>query len=89
MPERCAKSWMRRLAQICFDSIALSEQHVALGGISSSAPEFVFGYLAAVTSRVKRISAFAHSLGDRQSVDLRFINRGRPENRFQDLLEEL
>ena len=47
-----------RLAeQMGFDSIALSEQHVALGGISSSAPEVVFGYLAAVTSRVKLRSA--------------------------------
>src|SRR5471032_3275102 len=43
--------------QMGFDFIALSEQHVALGGISSSAPEVVFGYLAAVTSRVKLRSA--------------------------------
>jgi alkanesulfonate monooxygenase SsuD/methylene tetrahydromethanopterin reductase-like flavin-dependent oxidoreductase (luciferase family) len=43
-----------RLAEkVGFDCVALSEQHVALGGISSSAPEVVFGYLAAVTSRVK------------------------------------
>lgn len=40
-----------------FDCVALSEQHVALGGISSSAPEVVYGYLAAVTSRVKLRSA--------------------------------
>ncbi|WP_431015674.1 LLM class flavin-dependent oxidoreductase [Bradyrhizobium pachyrhizi] len=47
-----------RLAEsVGFDSVALSEQHVALGGISSSAPEVVFGYLAAVTSRVKFRSA--------------------------------
>lgn len=47
-----------RLAEkMGFDHIALSEQHVALGGISSSAPEVVFGYLAAVTSRVKLRSA--------------------------------
>ncbi|MGY4572633.1 LLM class flavin-dependent oxidoreductase [Bradyrhizobium pachyrhizi] len=47
-----------RLAEsVGFDSVALSEQHVALGGISSSAPEVVFGYLAAVTSRVKLRSA--------------------------------
>jgi alkanesulfonate monooxygenase SsuD/methylene tetrahydromethanopterin reductase-like flavin-dependent oxidoreductase (luciferase family) len=43
-----------RLAEkMGFDCVALSEQHVALGGISSSAPEVVYGYLAAVTSRVK------------------------------------
>lgn len=36
-----------------FDLIALSEQHLALGGISSSAPEVVYGYLAARTSRIK------------------------------------
>jgi len=43
-----------RLAEeMGFDHVALSEQHVALGGISSSAPEVVFGYLAAVTSRIK------------------------------------
>jgi alkanesulfonate monooxygenase SsuD/methylene tetrahydromethanopterin reductase-like flavin-dependent oxidoreductase (luciferase family) len=47
-----------RLAEkMGFESISLSEQHVALGGISSSAPEVVFGYLAAVTSRVKLRSA--------------------------------
>jgi alkanesulfonate monooxygenase SsuD/methylene tetrahydromethanopterin reductase-like flavin-dependent oxidoreductase (luciferase family) len=47
-----------RLAEkVGFDCIALSEQHVALGGISSSAPEVVYGYLAAVTSRVKLRSA--------------------------------
>ena len=47
-----------RLAEkMGFDCVALSEQHVALGGISSSAPEVVFGYLAAVTSRVKLRSA--------------------------------
>jgi len=47
-----------RLAEkVGFDHVALSEQHVALGGISSSAPEVVFGYLAAVTSRVKLRSA--------------------------------
>jgi alkanesulfonate monooxygenase SsuD/methylene tetrahydromethanopterin reductase-like flavin-dependent oxidoreductase (luciferase family) len=38
--------------QMGFDFVALSEQHFALGGISSSAPEVVFGYLAAVTSRI-------------------------------------
>lgn len=36
-----------------FDFVALSEQHVALGGISSSAPEIVFGYLAAKTARIR------------------------------------
>jgi alkanesulfonate monooxygenase SsuD/methylene tetrahydromethanopterin reductase-like flavin-dependent oxidoreductase (luciferase family) len=36
-----------------FDFVALSEQHVALGGISSSAPEVVFGYLAAKTTRIR------------------------------------
>lgn len=36
-----------------FDIISLSEQHVALGGISSSAPEVVYGYLAARTSRIR------------------------------------
>lgn len=36
-----------------FDFVSLSEQHVALGGISSSAPEVVYGYLAAVTSRIR------------------------------------
>lgn len=36
-----------------FDFISLSEQHVALGGISSSAPEVVYGYLAAATSRIR------------------------------------
>ena len=36
-----------------FDFMGLSEQHVALGGISSSAPEVVYGYLAAVTSRIR------------------------------------
>ncbi|MBF5094840.1 LLM class flavin-dependent oxidoreductase [Azospirillum sp. INR13] len=36
-----------------FDIVSLSEQHVALGGISSSAPEVVYGYLAAVTSRIR------------------------------------
>lgn len=47
-----------RLAEkVGFDCVALSEQHVALGGISSSAPEVVFGYLAALTSRVKLRSA--------------------------------
>ncbi|WP_316398259.1 LLM class flavin-dependent oxidoreductase [Bradyrhizobium sp. 33ap4] len=47
-----------RLAEkVGFDCVALSEQHVALGGISSSAPEVVYGYLAAVTSRVKLRSA--------------------------------
>jgi Luciferase-like monooxygenase len=47
-----------RLAEkVGFDCIALSEQHVALGGISSSAPEVVYRYLAAVTSRVKLRSA--------------------------------
>jgi alkanesulfonate monooxygenase SsuD/methylene tetrahydromethanopterin reductase-like flavin-dependent oxidoreductase (luciferase family) len=35
-----------------FDVIALSEQHLALGGISSSAPEVVYGYLAAATNRI-------------------------------------
>jgi alkanesulfonate monooxygenase SsuD/methylene tetrahydromethanopterin reductase-like flavin-dependent oxidoreductase (luciferase family) len=40
-----------------FDFVALSEQHVALGGISSSAPEVVFAYLAAVTSRIRLRSA--------------------------------
>ncbi|WP_025034255.1 LLM class flavin-dependent oxidoreductase [Bradyrhizobium sp. DOA9] len=43
-----------RLAEkMGFDFVALSEQHVALGGISSSAPEVVFGYLAAVTQRIR------------------------------------
>jgi alkanesulfonate monooxygenase SsuD/methylene tetrahydromethanopterin reductase-like flavin-dependent oxidoreductase (luciferase family) len=42
-----------------FDFVALSEQHFALGGISSSAPEVVFGYLAAVTSRIKLRPAVA------------------------------
>ncbi|MGY3564260.1 alkanesulfonate monooxygenase SsuD/methylene tetrahydromethanopterin reductase-like flavin-dependent oxidoreductase (luciferase family) [Bradyrhizobium sp. USDA 4463] len=43
-----------RLAEkMGFDCASLSEQHVALGGISSSAPEVVYGYLAAVTSRIK------------------------------------
>ena len=47
-----------RLAEkMGFDFVALSEQHVALGGISSSAPEVVFGYLAAVTSRIRLRSA--------------------------------
>ncbi|NEU99314.1 LLM class flavin-dependent oxidoreductase [Bradyrhizobium uaiense] len=47
-----------RLAEkVGFDCVALSEQHVALSGISSSAPEVVYGYLAAVTSRVKLRSA--------------------------------
>ena len=36
-----------------FDFVSLSEQHVALGGISSSAPEVVYGYLAAKTSRIR------------------------------------
>lgn len=36
-----------------FDLVALSEQHLALGGISSSAPEVVYGHLAAKTSRIK------------------------------------
>src|SRR3546814_15298006 len=35
-----------------FDIISLSEQHLALGGISSSAPEVVYGHLAAKTSRL-------------------------------------
>jgi alkanesulfonate monooxygenase SsuD/methylene tetrahydromethanopterin reductase-like flavin-dependent oxidoreductase (luciferase family) len=35
-----------------FDVVALSEQHVALGGISSSAPEVVYGHLAAKTTRI-------------------------------------
>lgn len=35
-----------------FDVVALSEQHLALGGISSSAPEVVYGHLAAKTSRI-------------------------------------
>lgn len=35
-----------------FDLVALSEQHLALGGISSSAPEVVYGHLAAKTSRI-------------------------------------
>ena len=35
-----------------FDIISLSEQHLALGGISSSAPEVVYGHLAAKTSRI-------------------------------------
>jgi len=35
-----------------FDIVALSEQHLALGGISSSAPEVVYGHLAAKTSRI-------------------------------------
>jgi alkanesulfonate monooxygenase SsuD/methylene tetrahydromethanopterin reductase-like flavin-dependent oxidoreductase (luciferase family) len=42
-----------------FEFVALSEQHVALGGISSSAPEVVYGYLAAVTSRIKLRPAVA------------------------------
>ncbi len=42
-----------------FDFVALSEQHVALGGISSSAPEVVYGYLAAVTSRIRLRPAVA------------------------------
>jgi alkanesulfonate monooxygenase SsuD/methylene tetrahydromethanopterin reductase-like flavin-dependent oxidoreductase (luciferase family) len=47
-----------RLAEkMGFDLVALSEQHVALGGISSSAPEVVFAYLAAVTSRIRLRSA--------------------------------
>ncbi|KQX18570.1 MULTISPECIES: LLM class flavin-dependent oxidoreductase [unclassified Sphingomonas] len=36
-----------------FDLVSLSEQHLALGGISSSAPEVVYGYLAAKTSRIR------------------------------------
>jgi alkanesulfonate monooxygenase SsuD/methylene tetrahydromethanopterin reductase-like flavin-dependent oxidoreductase (luciferase family) len=36
-----------------FDFTGLSEQHVALGGISASAPEVVYGYLAAATSRIR------------------------------------
>lgn len=61
------QSYSRRLKELVdeaifaekmgFDCVALSEQHVALGGISSSAPEVVYGYLAAVTSRVKLRSA--------------------------------
>jgi alkanesulfonate monooxygenase SsuD/methylene tetrahydromethanopterin reductase-like flavin-dependent oxidoreductase (luciferase family) len=42
-----------------FDFVGLSEQHVALGGISSSAPEVVYGYLAAVTSRIRLRPAVA------------------------------
>jgi alkanesulfonate monooxygenase SsuD/methylene tetrahydromethanopterin reductase-like flavin-dependent oxidoreductase (luciferase family) len=45
--------------QMGFDFVALSEQHFALGGVSSSAPEVVFGYLAAVTSRIKLRPAVA------------------------------
>ncbi len=48
---------VRMAEKVGFDCVALSEQHVALGGISSSAPEVVYGYLAAVTSRVKLRSA--------------------------------
>lgn len=36
-----------------FDLVSLSEQHLALGGISSSAPEVVYGHLAARTSRIR------------------------------------
>jgi alkanesulfonate monooxygenase SsuD/methylene tetrahydromethanopterin reductase-like flavin-dependent oxidoreductase (luciferase family) len=35
-----------------FDVVALSKQHLALGGISSSAPEVVYGHLAARTTRI-------------------------------------
>lgn len=56
------QSYSRRLLELVdeavfaekmgFDVVALSEQHLALGGISSSAPEVVYGHLAAKTSRI-------------------------------------
>jgi len=36
-----------------FEFCGLSEQHVALGGISTSAPEVMYGYLAAITTRIR------------------------------------
>lgn len=70
-----------------FDCVALSEQHVALGGISSSAPEVVYGYLAAVTSRVKLRSAVTlmpqrinHALRSAERLAVTdILSRGRME----------
>src|SRR6185295_18843807 len=41
-----------------FDSFGVSEQQFAVGGVSTSAPEVLYGYLFALTSRIR----FAHAI---------------------------
>ena len=41
-----------------FDSFGVSEQQFAIGGVSTSAPEVLFGYLFSLTSRLR----FAHAI---------------------------
>lgn len=41
-----------------FDSFGVSEQQFAIGGVSTSAPEVLYGYLFALTSRLR----FAHAI---------------------------
>jgi alkanesulfonate monooxygenase SsuD/methylene tetrahydromethanopterin reductase-like flavin-dependent oxidoreductase (luciferase family) len=41
-----------------FDSFGVSEQQFAIGGVSTSAPEVLYGYLFALTSRIR----FAHAI---------------------------
>jgi len=42
-----------------FGFVGLSEQHFAVGGISTSSPEVLNGYIAAVTTRIKVRTAIA------------------------------
>lgn len=41
-----------------FDSFGVSEQHMALGGVSTSCPEVLFGYLMPLTRRIR----FSHAI---------------------------
>jgi alkanesulfonate monooxygenase SsuD/methylene tetrahydromethanopterin reductase-like flavin-dependent oxidoreductase (luciferase family) len=41
-----------------FDMFGASEQHLAIGGASTSAPEILYGYIMALTSRIR----FAHAI---------------------------
>src|SRR5690606_2042651 len=43
--------------KVGFDLVGTSEQHFAIGGISISAPETLFPYVMALTSRVRFIHA--------------------------------
>ena len=44
--------------KVGFDLFGASEQHLAIGGASTSAPEILYAYLAAVTTRIR----FAHAI---------------------------
>lgn len=44
--------------KVGFDLFGASEQHLAIGGASTSAPEILYGYLMALTSRIR----FSHAI---------------------------